>query len=51
MLVMKEKAILTNEIIAEWTAFLPAMNGYCLQLELLMTAWKSDLADKSILGK
>lgn len=22
---------------------LPAMNGYCLQLELLMTAWKSDM--------
>ena len=31
--------------------FLPAMNGYCLQLELLMTAWKSDMADKSILRK
>ena len=30
--------------------FLPAMNGYCLQLELLMTAWKSDMADKSILA-
>ena len=30
---------------------LPAMNGYCLQLELLMTAWKSDMIDKSILHK
>ena len=25
---------------------LPAMNGYCLQLELLMTAWKSNMVDK-----
>lgn len=25
---------------------LPAVNGFCLQLELLMTAWKSDLVDK-----
>ena len=25
---------------------LPAMNGFCLQLELLMTAWKSDMLDK-----
>ena len=31
--------------------FLPAMNGYCLQLELLMTAWKSDMSDKNILRK
>ena len=29
--------------------FMPAVNGYCLQLELLMTAWKSDMADKGIL--
>ncbi len=29
--------------------FLPAINGYCLQLELLMTAWKSDMVDKGIL--
>ena len=26
---------------------LPAMNGYCLQLELLMSAWKSDCINKS----
>ena len=26
---------------------LPAMNGYCLQLELLMSAWKSDRINKS----
>lgn len=25
---------------------LPVMNGFCLQLELLMTAWKSDMVDK-----
>lgn len=25
---------------------LPAMNGFCLQLELLMAAWKSDMVDK-----
>ena len=25
---------------------LPAMNGYCLQLELLMSAWKSDCVSK-----
>ena len=26
---------------------LPAMNGFCLQLELLMTAWKSDMVNNS----
>ena len=28
---------------------LPAMNGFCLQQELLMTAWKTDMVDKSII--
>lgn len=27
--------------------FLPAINGYCLQLELLMSAWKSDCIKKT----
>jgi hypothetical protein len=25
---------------------LPAMNGYCLQLEILMAAWKSGMVNK-----
>ena len=29
----------------------PAMNGYCLQLELLMTAWKSGMVDKEAYKK
>ena len=29
---------------------LPAMNGFCLQLELLMAAWKSDMVDKKRLA-
>ena len=29
---------------------LPAMNGFCLQDELLMTAWKSDMVDRETLS-